>query len=148
MPPPQYRTTKCGYVSIFQQKFEPVVTMLEYSNTELLTVVSCSVLSTEGFTLQISPAAKCVHHTSLPLNIVLYAFKLKAVVTKQQTFENFSYSKWQFRVSVPISDCILCDLCSCIWDICWVDCKGGQAHFFINLPLLPNTEGCSDFILI
>ena len=91
--PPQYRTTKCGYVSIFQQKFEPVVTMLEYSNTELLTVVSCSVLSTEGFTLQISPAAKCVHHTSLPLNIVLHAFKLKAVVTNQQTFENFSYSK-------------------------------------------------------
>ena len=71
-PFPPYRTTKCGYVSIFQHEFEPVVTMLEYSNTELRTVVNCSVLSTKGFTLQILPAAKCVHHTSLPLNIILY----------------------------------------------------------------------------
>ena len=100
LPSAPYRTTKCSYISIFQQEYEPVV--------------SCSVLSTKGLTLQILPAAKCVHHSSLPLNIVLYALKLKAVVTKQQTFENFSYSKWQFRGSVHISDCILCGLCSCI----------------------------------
>jgi len=36
-----------------------------------------------------------------------YCMLSKAVVTKQQTFENFSYSKWQFRGSVPISDCFL-----------------------------------------
>jgi len=146
MPPPHpYRTTKCGHVSIFQQGFEPVAIVLEYSNNELPTVVSCSVLSTKGCTLKILPAATCVHHTSLPLNIVLHAFKLKAVVTNQQTFENFSYSKWQFRGSVPISDCILCGLCSCIWDVCWVDCKGGQAHFFINLQLLPERDAVTSY---
>jgi hypothetical protein len=114
LPSPPYRTTKCSYISIFQQEFEPMVTVFEYSNTELATVVSCSLLSTKGLTLQILPAAKCVHQTSLPLNMVLYAHKVNAVVTKQQTFENFSYSKRQFRGSVLISDCILCDLCSCI----------------------------------
>jgi len=58
-----------------------VVTVLEYSNTELPTVVSCCVLSTKGFTLQILPAAKCVNYTSLPFNIILYARKVNVAVT-------------------------------------------------------------------
>ena len=71
-----------------------MVTVLEYSNTELPTVISCLVLSTNGFTLQILPAAKCVHHCSLPMNItILNASKVNSVVTNQQTFENFSYFK-------------------------------------------------------
>jgi hypothetical protein len=47
----------------------------------------------KSFTSQILAAARCVHHYIWLFNIILNVFKVNAVVTDQQTFENFSYSK-------------------------------------------------------